>query len=102
MTTRKCKPKQEIAIVVSRMSQHTAHLWGFKTERSFLEFVQRHNIPMAKVGKTTFIKVSDLERVLDQLAASGQPIEPESAGRQPRTADEVLARLGLRSTKTNK
>lgn len=102
MTTRKSKPNPEIVVAVSRMSQYTAHLWGFKTERSFLEFVQRHNIPRAKVGKTTFVKVADFERVLDSLETRGQSIESELDDRQPQTQDEVLARLGLERIKRDK
>jgi hypothetical protein len=85
------------------VSQHTAPaLFGFKTERGFLEFVQAHDVPRTKAGKTVLVEAAALRAVLRRLAtiAPEETLEAteERDGDELGSADDVLARLGLRRT----
>jgi hypothetical protein len=83
------------------VSQYTAPaLFGFKTERSFLEFVQAHGVPKTKAGKTVLVEAEELRGVLRRLAVTtGGDVEAEQAHDDPdavSSADDFLARLNLR------
>jgi hypothetical protein len=67
--------------------------------RTFREFIAQHRVRHARVGRRIVARVDDVLGALDGLSAA--PITTEATkcteeDWQPQTADEVLARLGLR------
>lgn len=76
------------------VSQHTAPaLFGFKTEDSYLAFVNRHlGDRLVRNGKTVHVAVDDLRAVLREMATgNGEgPAVEHSDDDQPQTADPHL------------
>lgn len=101
-TPRKLRPAPTLTTAAVYASQHTAPtLFGFKNGRSFLEFVADHEDELrpARNGKTVLVAVDDLRELLRRLACSSTEapsMESVDATDEPRSPDDVLARLGMR------
>jgi hypothetical protein len=95
-------PRSAVAPQAIYVSQFTAPaLFGFKTERAFLEFVVEHDVRRTKAGKTVLVEVEELRSVLRHHAITGGDLaEPKSAGEPDSlgSPDDILARMGLRRT----
>jgi hypothetical protein len=93
-------PRPELTPQPVYVSQFTAPaLFGFKTERAFLEFIATQSVPRAKVGKQVLVEVEELRTALRRLSVTGGDGAVEQALEEPDalgSADDVLARLGLR------
>lgn len=104
---RRLRPRPTVATPAICVSQYTGPaLFGFKTERSFLEFVAEHDVRRTVVGRTVFVEVEDLREALRGLALPEAQADKVTADHgapddddQSQTVDEVLARLGVRRTK---
>lgn len=96
---RHLRPRPPVATTPICVSQFTAPaLFGFKTEASFLAFVNASNVRNTRIGKTVMVDVDDLRAALrDRATSDDQPIAEVVAGdEQPQTEDAVLARIGMR------
>jgi len=69
--------------------------------RRYLDLIREHDLPRTRVGKLVLVEVRVISSLLSQLAvdADNTPTEPAvDDDDAPTTADDVLARIGRRST----
>jgi hypothetical protein len=105
---RRLRPREPIAVMPVVISDRTAPmLFGFKSPRSFREFVRRHAVPYAADGRTILVDVDVLRSKLAELAArsvqvAARATSPEAervvapdARDHKDEADDVLAALGI-------
>lgn len=94
----KSKPLVVVApVMISQLN--CAAICGVDPRR-FLELLLRLDIRVAKIGKLRLVDAEEFRVCLyERMTPSTSPSAPVDLERQPETADEVLAVLGLRVTR---
>lgn len=92
---RELRPRPQVATAPIYISQHTAPAQGFKTEASFLAFVNASGVRHTRIGKTVMVDVDDLRAAIRGMAST-EAAPVAVADDEPQSEAEVLARLGFR------
>lgn len=100
----KARVRETLAIAATLapvcVSQHTAHVLGFKTGRAYLEWLVANGVPHIARGKDRLVETTvALEYLRRSAALPSNAVEKSDIPEEVDEADRVLAAIGRRRSR---